>query len=227
MVSSYGLPDSLAKPMWRVPISGCGISGRAISRNELVAFDGRPTEADAVPELVEAGLSAAMAAPVHDNGHVAGSLLVASHQPNRVYSAADREILLAFAEHVSLAVTDAKTLEAMYQAFHDSLTGLASRSLFMDRVAHALALGTREKGGVAVLFIDLDRFKMVNDTLDTRPAICCWSRSVSGCAPACALPTPPHASAATNSPCSCRTRRPRPRPKAWPNGSSKRSAPPS
>ena len=166
MVSCYGLPDSLAKPLWRVPIGGCGISGRAISRNELVALDGGRAEADAVPELVEAGLSAAMAAPVHDNGQVAGSLLVGSHQPNRVYSAADREILLAFAEHVSLAVTDAKTLEAMHQAFHDSLTGLASRSLFMDRVEHALALGARgEKGSVAVLFIDLDRFKMVNDTL--------------------------------------------------------------
>ena len=165
MVSSDGLPDSLAKPLWRVPISGWGISGRAISRNELVAFDGDPAEADAVPELVETGVSAAMAAPVHDNGHVAGSLLVASHQPMRVYSAADREILLAFAEHVSLAVTDAKTLEAMHQAFHDSLTGLASRSLFMERVEHALALAARERCSVAVLFIDLDRFKMVNDTL--------------------------------------------------------------
>jgi diguanylate cyclase (GGDEF)-like protein len=165
MVSSDGLPDNLAKPLWRVPISGGGISGRAINRNELVVFDDYPAEADGSPELVEIGVSAAMAAPVHDNGQIAGSLLVASRRPNRVYSSADREILLAFAEHVSLAVTDAKTLEAMHQAFHDSLTGLASRSLFMDRVEHALALGARERSSVAVLFIDLDRFKMVNDTL--------------------------------------------------------------
>ena len=165
MVSCDGLPDTLAKPLWRVPITGWGISGRAISRNELVVFDDYPAESDAVPEMVETGVRAAMAAPVHDNGRVAGSLLVASRRPDRVYSAADREILLAFAEHVSLAVTDAKTLEAMHQAFHDSLTGLASRSLFMDRVEHALALAAREQASVAVLFIDLDRFKMVNDTL--------------------------------------------------------------
>jgi diguanylate cyclase (GGDEF)-like protein len=165
MVSCDGLPDTLAKRLWRVPITGWGISGRAISRNALVVFDDYPAESDAVPELVETGVSVAMAAPVHDNGRVAGSLLVASRRPDKVYSTADREILLAFAEHVSLAVTDAKTLEAMHQAFHDSLTGLASRSLFMDRVEHALALGARERSSVAVLFIDLDRFKMVNDTL--------------------------------------------------------------
>ena len=165
MVSSEGLPGSVTKPLWRVPISGGGVSGRAISRNELVVIDDYPAEPDAAAVVVETGVSAAMAAPVHDSGRVAGSLLVASRRPGRVYSAVDREILLAFAEHVSLAVTDAKTLEAMHQAFHDSLTGLASRSLFMDRVEHALALGTREGSGVAVLYIDLDRFKMVNDTL--------------------------------------------------------------
>jgi hypothetical protein len=58
-------------------------------------------------------------------------------------------VLLAFAEHVSLAVTDANTLEAMHQAFHDSLTGLASRALFLDRLAHALARSARRETGAA------------------------------------------------------------------------------
>lgn len=51
------------------------------------------------------------------------------------------------------------------QAFHDVLTGLANRALFVDRVDHALDLGNRDGADVAIVFLDLDDFKLVNDTL--------------------------------------------------------------
>jgi len=64
-------------------------------------------------------------------------------------------------------VTDRREMEdeLRKQAFHDSLTGLANRALFRDRVGHVL--GSRGRTGVdpAVVFIDLDDFKYVNDTL--------------------------------------------------------------
>lgn len=50
-------------------------------------------------------------------------------------------------------------------AYHDPLTGLPNRLLFMDRLVQALARAHRNKEWVAILFIDLDRFKQVNDTL--------------------------------------------------------------
>ena len=64
-------------------------------------------------------------------------------------------------------VTERRALEQQlsYQAFHDSLTGLANRALFRDRLEHAIARTSRSQARFAVLFIDLDDFKDVNDSL--------------------------------------------------------------
>jgi diguanylate cyclase (GGDEF)-like protein/PAS domain S-box-containing protein len=64
-------------------------------------------------------------------------------------------------------VSERKRLEEQltHQAFHDPLTGLANRALFRDRVSHALALAQRQTHPITVLFLDLDDFKKVNDSL--------------------------------------------------------------
>lgn len=53
--------------------------------------------------------------------------------------------------------------EAQVRALHDSLTGLPNRELFNDRLAHAIALADRHDWTLAVMFLDLDRFKSLND----------------------------------------------------------------
>ena len=64
-------------------------------------------------------------------------------------------------------VTDRTVLEEelLHQAFHDSLTTLSNRAMFKNRLEHALTRRDRKPGSLAVLFLDLDGFKEVNDTL--------------------------------------------------------------
>ena len=66
-----------------------------------------------------------------------------------------------------LDITERKKAELMlrHQAFHDPLTNLPNRFLLMDRLQHALQRATRGNRHFAVLFLDLDRFKLINDSL--------------------------------------------------------------
>lgn len=64
-------------------------------------------------------------------------------------------------------ITDRKRREeaVWHRAYHDALTGLPNRSLFQDRLEHAITTAQRDGSRLGVLFIDLDRFKEINDTL--------------------------------------------------------------
>src|SRR5581483_168242 len=84
---------------------------------------------------------------------------------------AARESLEASRDALERAVTERTTelqeakARAQHLADHDALTGLPNRRLLEDRLRQALALSQRHRRQTAVMFIDLDRFKPINDSL--------------------------------------------------------------
>jgi diguanylate cyclase (GGDEF)-like protein/PAS domain S-box-containing protein len=101
--------------------------------------------------------------PIHSGDRVHGALVAAS-SGDHAFSEEDAAFLQAVANVLAIGFSRLSLEEQMrQQALHDSLTGLANRTLCRDRILHALALSEREGGNAAVLFVDVDNFKRVND----------------------------------------------------------------
>ncbi len=91
-----------------------------------------------------------------------GELWLATSQP-RTFEAADVDFVQALANILADAIQQRGTEDDIrYQALHDPLTGLPNRVLFMDRLGHALS---RPGAEIAVVLLDIDNFKLVNDSL--------------------------------------------------------------
>ncbi len=115
--------------------------------------------------LVAAGARALWSAPIrsYQGSRPLGFVVVARTEPGEP-APHDLELLEGAAQVAAIAIErDAAEQLLSYQALHDPLTDLPNRALFVDRVRHAL--GRRAGAPVAVLFVDLDHFKVVNDSL--------------------------------------------------------------
>jgi diguanylate cyclase (GGDEF)-like protein len=120
------------------------------------------------------GIRDAMVAPLFRQDTIVGTVLVANRQGDvGTFGADDLQLFETFANHASAAIENARLIdrlrrhaeETQHQALHDSLTGLPNRALFRQQVEDALGARQDQTSTSAVLLMDLDRFKEVNDTL--------------------------------------------------------------
>lgn len=106
---------------------------------------------------VAVGLQAVGGRPLGAVGELLVATLVVLVLVRQHWTVRENTELLARVEH--------REGELRHQAFHDALTGLANRALFLDRLSHALTLAARDPRPVSVAYLDLDGFKATNDTL--------------------------------------------------------------
>jgi diguanylate cyclase (GGDEF)-like protein len=116
--------------------------------------------------LTRQNLRDAMLTSLWGDGALLGVLTVGNRLSDvGSFSADDLTLFETFGAQTSVAVQNMRLDNTLtYQAFHDPLTNLANRLLFTDRLKHALSRRDEKRGLIAVLFVDLDDFKMVNDT---------------------------------------------------------------
>lgn len=102
---------------------------------------------------------------VSANGGVLGTLSLIGPTP-RAATEADRKLLESVCRLAAVTIDHRDLTDKLtHQAQHDALTGLPNRLLFHDRLSQALAQAHRNGQQVAVIYMDLDRFKHINDTL--------------------------------------------------------------
>jgi diguanylate cyclase (GGDEF)-like protein/PAS domain S-box-containing protein len=115
------------------------------------------------PELLDRGVVSAVDVPLEGHDRAIGVLSAATTSP-RAFSPVDVQFLQGVANVLAGALTlEKRERTAVVEALHCPLTRLPTRPLLDDRLAHALDRTRRGGGEVALLMIDLDRFKEVND----------------------------------------------------------------
>lgn len=147
------------------PGAACTVAVEAVVRRRSVVCNDSQAAGGRHPGLGPMALTSAVAVPVRPAGGPAGVLSVYSPAA-RVFSGDDVAFLESVANILATALSRRQIEDELRsQAVHDSLTGLRNRVLLLDRLGLALKKLERSPGSVAVLFVDVDNFKLVNDSL--------------------------------------------------------------
>ncbi|RZI41951.1 EAL domain-containing protein [Herbaspirillum sp. HC18] len=160
---------------WDDSENGRGVTGTAIREGRVVVVRDMQTGAVHAPWrafMVEHKIVSAMSLPLKTGNRILGALTMYSHE-QKAFSPNEVKVVEELADNLAYGITALRAEAARrqyaeqleYHAGHDTLTGLPNRALLHDRLTQAVAYASRYCYSVWVLFLDLDRFKLVNDSL--------------------------------------------------------------
>ena len=141
-----------------------------LGKNKLVSIEDvskLPDEAYVEREqLTQQGVKSAIVIPIEGNGQMLGFVGLDSVESFKIWSQHHIKLLKILSNLLAdtlMRIASEKRIE--YMAYYDHLTGLPNRTLFSDHLTQAIHLAKRNETYVGVIFMDLDSFKMVNDTM--------------------------------------------------------------
>jgi len=139
-------------------------------RSEMIEV----TDADMLPPeageekafLQKRNIKSLIALPLTNKGIPTGLLFFASEKEKKIWREDHKELLHILANMLSDAISKVESEKKIsYMAYYDSLTGLPNRALYLDRLEQAIESARRTGKILGVVFVDLDSFKAVNDTI--------------------------------------------------------------
>ncbi len=147
------------------------LSGRCVREGQILRSDDILTDPRIESGPCEqAGIRSIVVAPLKHDGSTVGAVKIVS-TATYAFTARDVRVLELMSDLIAAAMYYAARNEtnALYmQATHDSLTGLANRNLFFDRLRHRVSPGRRQIEHLGILIIDMDGLKHVNDNYGHR-----------------------------------------------------------
>ena len=147
------------------------LSGLCVQLGQILRSDDTLIDQRVDPGPCErVGIRSMVVAPLKHDGSIVGVLKIVSSQTH-AFTARDVRVVDLMSELIAAAMYHAARNEtnALYQqATHDSLTGLANRAVFFDRLQHRISPGRRQGAPLGILLIDLDGLKKINDNYGHR-----------------------------------------------------------
>ncbi len=161
-----GFFDTAPLALTETKPEGQGLVGQAVREKRPVISNDIQNDPQRMmkKECLERGINSLAALPLTVGGAAVGVLTLYAGEVG-CFDSEEMKLLVELADNLSFALEHIESEEKVrYLAYYDSLTGLANRTLFLERLAQYVGTASRERHQLALVIVNIERFKTINDT---------------------------------------------------------------